>query len=100
MTTLKDMKLCKFSATKSYSGALCEYFKFSLFFASFLTRLFIFGATSPKAQKKNIQKYIFGVKFAALSNAVSRIGLSSEEKPENRKNPSIFEEFITQKHHF
>ena len=50
--------------------------------------------------QKNIQKYISDVKFPALSNAAGRIGLNIEEKPENWENPSIFEKFITQKHHF
>ena len=53
---LKGMILCKISAPKSES----EFFKFSLFFASFLARLFNFDVSSPKSSEK-ISKTIFSM---------------------------------------
>ena len=38
---------------------------------------------------KNIQKYIFDVKFPALSNATGRICLNSEESRKIGKNPLL-----------
>ena len=87
---LKVMKYCKISALQSQSSARYEFFKFSKFFASFLEHLLNFATPSSKFSKKNIQKYIFDVKFPNLSNTASRIGLSIDKKPENRENLSIF----------
>ena len=60
---LKVMILCKISAPKSESGALCEFFKFSLFFASFLAHLFNFDVPSPKCSK-NYPKIYFRCKIS------------------------------------
>ena len=57
---LKVMIFCKISASKSESGALCEFFKFSQFFASFLACLFNFDVPSLKCSKK-ISKNIFSM---------------------------------------
>ena len=64
--------------------------QYSEIFHFFLAHLLIFDAPRPKCSQKNIQKYIFEIKFPALSNAPDKIGLNIEETPDNRKNASIF----------
>ena len=46
--------------------------------------------------QKKIKKYIFDVKFPVLLNDTGRIDLNIEDRPENRKKPSIIEKFIAQ----
>ena len=53
----------------------CSIAKFFTFFVSFA----YFYCTKPKMFQKNIQKYVFGVKFPALSNAAGRIALNIEK---------------------
>ena len=62
-----------------------EFFKFSIFSASFLDRFLNYDASSPKCFKKKI----LDTKFSALTNDVGRTGLNIKKKSENRKNPSF-----------
>ena len=59
-----------------------------------------FSHKTSNPMKKNTQKYIFHVKFPAEFNPAGRIGLNSEENPENCKNALFIEKFIAQKINF
>ena len=47
--------------------------------------------------EKNIQKYIFDVKFSAKLNPAARIGLYIEENPKNREIALFIKKLIAQK---
>ena len=63
--------------------------QYSEIFHFLLSHLHIFDAPSLKYSKKNIKKHIFDVKLPVLSNATGRIGLTIEERLENRKNAQL-----------
>ena len=71
-STQKDVKFCKISALKRQSGALYEFFNFSIFFVSFFDRLLNFDAPSSKCSKDD------EFKFELI------IGLPFTDKPGNR----------------
>ena len=56
-------------------------------FFSFFDSFAYIGFTKPRMFQKNIQKYVFDIKFPALSNAAGMMGLNIEEKLENGKDP-------------
>ena len=86
----KKYEVLKNSSPKELKWRPLRTFQVFLFFALFLASLFNFDAPSSKCSKKVFKNSFCDVKCSVPSNAARRIVLNIEEKPENRKNLSIF----------
>ena len=91
----KDVKFWEISALKIQSGALYEFFKFSIFFASFLYRLLNFDATSFKYSKKESKNTLPTYNFSLYRISLAELaGLAKKSRKIGKTPLSYYKKMI------